>query len=65
VDAVEALSDRPEVSVLQVRPEDHVLGGYYVLVERFPDGQIHVAFRAEPWDVWSLGAWGVQGSRAS
>ena len=30
-----------------------------VLVEVFPDGQMHIAFRENPWETWSPGAWAI------
>lgn len=30
-----------------------------ILVEVFPDGQIHVATRKESWDTWSPGGWSI------
>lgn len=30
-----------------------------LLVEMYPDGQLHVAFREWSWDRWNPGSWGI------
>lgn len=48
---------RVSAVVVQSESVDSRLPGGEILVQVLDDGQVHVAFREHPWQVWPVGAW--------
>lgn len=50
---------RPKVGVVDAKEIDQRLPDGMLLIEVYPDGQVHVAYRRWDWDTWSPGAWNL------
>jgi len=51
---------QPVVTVIKdIRDIDESLPVGQLLIEVFPDGQVHVAYREHRWDMWSRGVWTI------
>lgn len=51
---------RPHVTVIDdIRDIDERLPRGQLLIEHYPDGQVHVAYRYLRHDTWSAGVWTV------
>ena len=51
---------RPRVSVIDTTLIDERLPAGELLIEEYPDGQVHVAFRPETHHSWPVGAWTIE-----
>ncbi len=50
---------RPKVGVVDTKEIDERLPDGMLLIEVYPDGQVHVAYRLKEWDTWSPGTWNL------